>query len=880
MKSFEIRKVFLEFFKGKGHKILPSDSLIPSSDPTLLFTSAGMVQFKNYFTGVQKGLKRVATSQRCFRTTDIEKIGYTARHLSFFEMLGNFSFGDYFKEEAIKWAWEFLNNVVKLDRDRLYVTVYKDDNESFKIWREILNEDRIFKLSDETNFWQMGATGPCGPCSEIIYDLGKEVGCQKPDCKPGCDCDRWLEVWNLVFTQFDKKEDGLLLELPQKNIDTGMGLERLSMVVNLKKSVFETDLFQPIISYLSEILPSDSPQSDVSFKLISDHSRAILFLMSDGIIASNEGRGYVLRRIIRRAQLAAKLLGYEKPFLYKVITKVVDIMSGAYPEILPQIDNVTLLLKNEEEKFLETLTSGLKILNEFLESLKNSSSKILSGRDAFYLYETYGFPFDLTREICLQRGFSVDEESFVTARDNAKMISSGSWVGADAKETTIYEEIKNRFGTTEFVGYEDVSVESEVIAIIKDKKNSQDIEEGEEGEVILRKTPFYAQSGGQVGDTGELKVKGEGSKVESEVEVIDTQKPIDDLFVHKVRVKRGKLKTQGKVIASVDENRRKDIARHHTATHLLHRALRELLGKNVVQAGSLVAPDHLRFDFTYPRALQEDEIIAVENSVNTAIMSNMKVCIRNENIDEAKKKGAIALFGEKYSDMVRTVSVGDTHQPYSLELCGGIHVNSTGEIGIFKIISESSIGSGIRRIVALCGYPAHRYIYDLESISKETSNILGVPIRDIPHTLKKVLAWQKDLENEIERLKDLSINEDVSEFAKNYKVIGNIKFVSAVVSGYEEKSLVSFAERLLSKIVSGVVLVVNKREQKFSYVFVVSNDVVERSLTATEIAKIFTQATSSSGGGRDTLARGGGKDLSKILNGIEQVEVFLSKKVL
>ncbi|MDI6641887.1 MAG: alanine--tRNA ligase [Elusimicrobiota bacterium] len=767
--SDEIRSEFLKFFSEKNHNIIPSDSLIPSTDPTLLFTSAGMVQFKKFFLGEEKmSPPRAASCQKCFRTSDIEKIGYTGLHLSFFEMLGNFSFGDYFKEKAIEWGWEFLTKNLSISKTKLYATVYKEDNEAYNIWKKFLPESKIYKLSEKTNFWNMGETGPCGPCSEIVYDLGAEFSCRKPNCNPECDCGRWIEVWNLVFTQFNKEKTGKLIPLPKKNIDTGMGLERLVAVESNKSSVFETDLFLPIIDELVEILNcrkyTEDKSTDIILRIIADHSRAITFLINDGILPGNDGRGYVLRRIIRRAVRQAKLLGCREPFLYRVTTKVAELLKNTYPELSLRRENIAIITKTEEEKFIETLDTGMNILQGLVRKAITSKSKVISGKDIFYLYDTYGFPPELTKEILSEQKLTYNEAEFIDAQKKAQEIAKASWRGIMVNDIEIYK----KFPSTTFVGYEQLTAEAEITGIIveNEQKEAQELNKGETGEIILNITPFYAESGGQVGDTGKLRIKmtqpaAEGGlketklKIESEAEVVDTQKPVEDVIVHKVKVIKGKFIVGDKVIAEVDISRRKNITRHHTATHLLHKALRTVLGEHATQSGSLVAPDYFRFDFTHFESLEETELKKLEELVNEKIMSCIPVNSIITNIKQAKEYKAMALFGEKYKDTVRCVYIGTSPETaFSVELCGGTHCSNTGEIGLFKILREYSIGSGLRRIEAVCGSVAFDYLTKLNTILDEISNKLKVSKKEeISTKIDSILKYQKSIEKQLEELK-------------------------------------------------------------------------------------------------------------------------------
>ncbi|MCL2335336.1 MAG: alanine--tRNA ligase, partial [Endomicrobia bacterium] len=711
--SSKIRAEFLQFFKNNGATVVPSDSLIPSGDKTLLFTSAGMVQFKQHFLGQSKdSFTRAASCQKCFRTSDIDNVGITARHLTFFEMLGNFSFGDYFKKEAIEWAYEFLTKNMDLPKDKLYFTVYKDDNEAAEIWKKIVPADKIIKMGEDTNFWNMGDTGPCGPCSEILIDLGEDMGCRKPDCGPACSCDRHLEIWNLVFTQFDKQADGSLKNLPKKNIDTGMGLERMVAAANGKKSIFDTDLFIPMMEAASDVLKVKYEGKNISkLRMIADHSRAVTFLISDGILPSNEGRGYVLRRILRRAVRQGKMYGYDKPFMNELASEVVKIMEPAYPELSSRLDNVRAIIKVEEEKFLETLEAGSGILSEMMSSYKSKSAKVISGEDVFKLYDTYGFPHDLTKEIAMENGMSIDEKAFKDEQKKAQDKSRAAWGGSGEKDITFYSILHKKTGDTAFTGYENYEFPGKVLALVKDGKEVDSLKAGESGEVVLSQTPFYAESGGQSADTGKMTAPSFEASVE------DVFKPIGNLFVHKVKVLKGSLKKDDEVLSSIDVSYRKQIARHHTATHLLHKALRQLLGTHITQAGSLVANDYLRFDFTHFSQIKKDDLVKIEREINAAVRENMPVCIESMPIAQARDAGAMALFGEKYGETVRTVSIVDEYEDskYSMELCGGTHIDRTGDIGIFKIVSESSVAAGVRRIEAVAGAAAEEHILKEEA---------------------------------------------------------------------------------------------------------------------------------------------------------------------
>ncbi|MFN3966680.1 MAG: alanine--tRNA ligase, partial [Endomicrobiia bacterium] len=831
MKSSQIRKEFLDFFKNYDHNVVPSDSLIPKSDPSLLFTSAGMVQFKKFFLGEEKmNPPRAVSCQKCFRTSDLEKIGYTPRHLSFFEMLGNFSFGDYFKKSAIEWAWEFLIKTLSIPEDKLYITVYKEDDEAYNIWKKIVKEERIYKLSEETNFWNMGPTGPCGPCSEIIYDLGKEIGCGKKTCAPGCDCDRWLEVWNLVFTQFDRQQDGKLLPLPQKNIDTGMGLERLCAVVNNKNSVFETDLFLPLIKEIEEILEKNyTSKKSSSIKIISDHVRGLTFLIGDGILPSNEGRGYILRRIIRRAVRQAKLLGINKPFLYKLSAKVVEVMKDVYPELSLRRENIATITKMEEEKFLETLDSGMEILNSLISDAKKAGKKILSGKEVFNLYDTYGFPPELTEEILKENSLSFNQEEFLEVQKQAKSVAKASWKGIKVQDTSIYK----KFPPTEFVGYEKSSCESEILGIIG---------EGQQVEIVLNKTPFYAESGGQVGDKGTIKILDSNLEIISIAEILDTQK-IENVFIHKAKITKGSFSIGNRVIAEIDIKRRKKIMRHHTATHLLHKALRTVLGEHATQSGSLVSDDRFRFDFTHFKALTPQEILRIEEIVQEKIMECIPVNIVITTLAQAKKLNAMALFGEKYTEEVRCVYIGDSPESaYSIELCGGTHCKNTGEIGPFKILGDSSVGSGLRRIEAVCGTVAIEFINKIENILDKISEKLKSSPEEILNKVTSLLEKQKQLEREIENLRinpQISKSEDFSYILKTGENLIVKKFSDKNIS---EKNLRSIVDEQKNKLkTNAIIIVLNATSEKISFVISATKDLIDKGFDVLNIAKKFAK---------------------------------------
>ncbi|MCL1972667.1 MAG: alanine--tRNA ligase [Endomicrobia bacterium] len=871
--SAQIRAEFLKFFKEKGSTIVPSDALVPSGDKTLLFTSAGMVQFKQHFLGQSKDtFTKAASCQKCFRTSDIDQVGITTRHLTFFEMLGNFSFGDYFKKEAIEWAWEFLTKNMALPKDKLYITVYKDDDEAAEIWKKIVPADRIIKMGDDTNFWNMGDTGPCGPCSEILIDLGPEMSCGKPDCSPACSCDRHLEIWNLVFTQFDRQADGSLKNLPRKNIDTGMGLERLVAAANGKKSVFETDLFVPIMEEAAKILNVKYEGKNIlKLRMIADHSRAVTFLISDGVLPSNEGRGYVLRRILRRAVRQGKMYGYDKPFINELASTVFKIMEPAYPELSSRLANIKAIIKVEEEKFLETLEAGSNLLSNMISSYKSKGVKVISGEDVFKLYDTYGFPHDLTKEIASENDMTVDEEGFKSEQKKAQEKSRAAWGGSGEKDITFYSVLHKKTGDTDFVGYDNYEFPGKALALIKDGKETDGLKDGDSGEIILSQTPFYAESGGQSADTGVLTMPSFEAVVE------DVFKPIGSLFVHKVKVVKGSVKKGEEVLASIDKERRKQIQRHHTATHLLHKVLREFLGDHITQAGSLVAPDYLRFDFTHFSAIKREDLNKIENKINAVIRENMPVCVENMSIADARNAGAMALFGEKYGDVVRTVSVKNENESkaFSMELCGGTHISRTGDIGIFKILSESSVAAGVRRIEAVAGEAAERYISTEEYQFSKVLELFNSSKSDLAVKVQKHFDDYKKLEQELNTLKSRAISSEMDSLVKEAKEINGVKFLGLNIEGADIKALRDISDKAKDKLGSCVVLVVSKAEDKASFIVSVSEDNVKKGFNAGKIAKAFAAEINGSGGGKPDFAQGGTKDFSKIHEAMKNAQKYI-----
>jgi alanyl-tRNA synthetase len=868
MKSSEIRKAFLEYFRQKKHEIVKSSPLIPADDPTLLFTNAGMVQFKGVFLGLEKRpYSRAASCQKCMRAggkhSDLENVGHTARHHTFFEMLGNFSFGDYFKKEAIIFAWELLTEWYRLPKDRLWVSVFEEDEEAETLWKEFTDVDpaKIVRLGAKDNFWQMGDTGPCGPCSEIIIDQGPDVGCQRPECNLECDCDRYLELWNLVFMQFNRDQDGSLTPLPKPSIDTGMGLERISAVLQGKTTNYDTDLFLPIIEFISSatgVIYGSSENTDISMRVIADHIRASVFLISEGLIPSNEGRGYVLRRIIRRASRHARLLGVEEPLLYRVADAVVEVMGEVYPEITDEIERTKKLLRIEEERFGRTLEKGLNLLDELIEEIKREGRKIIPGEEVFRLYDTYGFPLDLVKDIANDEGLEVDKEGFQRRlqeqRQKARVAAA-----AGSMEGEITFQLESSGYQTEFVGYSTLKVEAKVVEILKEDRSAEMLSEAEEGILILDRTPFYAASGGQVGDTGVI------HSADVYIRVNDTLKHPSGIHMHKVKIRRGSIKKGDRVVAEVDEQRRQAIMRNHTATHLLHRALRDVLGEHVKQSGSLVSDDRLRFDFTHYQAVSKEEIEKVESIVNEKILEDLKVRTDIMSLDDAINAGAVALFDEKYGEQVRVVSVGE----FSKELCGGTHCKSTGEIGLFLVVSEGSVASGIRRMEAITGTKAYEYVRELRNTQNQLEEVLksNRPLEKV----KRLLEDVKTLQKELERLKTGSLKDEIAEVVRNAKKIGDVSVVTVKKDGLNHKELRLLADNIRDRLRSGIIIAASVNNSQAAFVCMVTKDLTDR-FNAGTIMKRLAEEVGGSGGGKPEMAQGGTKNIEKIETVLQRIE--------
>ncbi len=876
--SSNVRKIFLEFFKNKGHTVVASSSLVPVNDPTLLFTNAGMNQFKDVFLGIdQRNYVRATTSQKCVRAggkhNDLDTVGRTPRHHTFFEMLGNFSFGDYFKREAIEYGWEFLTEIVKLPKENLWITIYQDDDDAHSLWQEIAGIDarRIIRLGEKDNFWSMGDTGPCGPCSEILYDRGIEYSCGRDDCGIGtCDCDRWLEIWNLVFMQFNRSENGEMTPLPRPSIDTGMGLERLSSILQEVDSNFDTDLFIPIIKYI-EGLSGTKYQKDNAgfpFRVIADHSRACTFLIADGVLPSNDGRGYVLRRILRRAVRFGRSLGIEEAFLFKIVDVVADIMQEAYPELDEKRDFIKEVIKLEEERFLITLNEGIKRVDEIIKAIKNQGGSVIPGHDAFMLYDTFGFPLDLTEDMAEENNFTVDKAGFNSMmeeqRNRAREANKGDDVFAQEK---IISELLAGIKPTMFTGYNKMVEDSIVLAIIKDGM-LKDSSREEDIMVVTASTPFYAESGGQTADSGVIK------GADGSLEVKDVQK-VSGWTIHFGSLK-GLLNKGEKVSLEVDWQKRLDTARNHTATHLLHKALRLTLGEHAQQKGSLVEPNRLRFDFSHLASLSDNELEKIEQIVNDAVWQMYKVSTTVTNIDKARELGAIALFGEKYDEEVRIVQIED----FSLELCGGTHVDNTGQIGLFKVLSEGSVGSGLRRIEAVTGRHVVNYFKQMERQLKHMASSLRTSPSDVNSRLDALIKNLKDKEKEIEGLKIQFSRASGDDLLNKAYTINGSNILVEVVPNMDANLLRQNAEMLKDKLGSAVILLSSVLNDRVLLVCFVSKDLIAKGLHAGKIIGTAAQVAGGGGGGRPDMAQAGAKDASKLNEALETARNMVKKTLL
>jgi alanyl-tRNA synthetase len=872
----ELREMFLSFFESKGHLRLPSFSLIPQNDASLLLINSGMAPMKPFFTGEQEPPRhRVCTCQKCIRTGDIENIGKTARHGTYFEMLGNFSFGDYFKREAINWSWEFLTKTVGLDPTRLYPSVYLDDDETYDIWHKEIGvpEDHLVRLGKEDNFWEHGS-GPCGPCSEIYYDRGERYGCGKPTCGPGCDCDRFMEIWNNVFSQFNNDGEGHYTELKQKNIDTGMGLERLAVVCQDVDSLFDVDTVMNITNRVSGITGAhygESDKRDVSLRIITDHIRAATFMICDGVLPSNEGRGYVLRRLIRRAARHGKLLGVDRPFLFEVCDTVIHENEGHYPDLREKQAYITRVIKVEEENFARTIDGGMKIFSDILADHKAKGETVFSGSDAFRLYDTYGFPVDLTEEMAEDEGMKLDREGFdremeeqrVRARKAREALGDLAWAGIDLG-------LDNT--PTEFTGYAEYETGAKILAMVYDGELCSEIRKGNRGIIVLDKTPFYAEMGGQVADHGTIECGGAVFTVD------DVQKDKGGKYLHSGVMTEGRLSVDDAVTAKIDMDRRRAVMRAHSATHLLDAALRTVLGDHVHQAGSLVEPDRLRFDFTHFSAISAEELDRISRMVNDEILKGDSVTTKVLPIAEARKLGAVAMFGEKYGDVVRVVSMGDDKDTFSMEFCGGTHLDNTAKVGPFHIRSEASIASGVRRIEATVGKASLDEMNKNQELLFHVAEVFKVRPADIAEKAEQAVGEMKDLRSALEKFRTKASLGQAEQFLTSFKTVAGLKVVTRTISGIDANTLRQMGDFLRDREPAIVAVLAVTGEEKITFLAVCGKNAVARGVKAGELVKTISAIAGGSGGGKPDSAMGGGRDLLKLDDALAAVDDFVSTK--
>ncbi len=881
MNTKDCRETFLNFFSKLEHKVIQSYPLVPQNDPTLLFTNAGMVPFKKIFTGEEKaGFKRAASSQKCVRAggkhNDLENVGYTARHHTFFEMLGNFSFGDYFKKQAIEFAWELLIKEFKLNEERLWVTVYKDDDEAYELWNKHIKipGSRIVRLGEKTNFWSMGDTGPCGPCSEIIFDQGDSIKCDDPGDVVDLECDRYLEIWNLVFMQYNRLDDGNLVPLPSPSIDTGMGLERISAVLAGVYSNYDIDLFKTIISALEDILHvtyKPDTFNGVALRVIADHMRAATFLIGDGVYPSNEQRSYVLRRIIRRALRYAFMIGMRSPLLYTSVDTVISIYRGVYDDLASHSKIIKSTIKDEENRFLTTFERGLTLIDEHIKTMSSSNIKNIDGTFAFRLNDTFGFPIDILSDIAKENGFNIDYETFNMLMDAQKQKareSSNMSKGIDVKDVSVYNKILETTGITEFLGYRRLSLKSRIIHIVKDKQLLSELNEGEEGILIFQETPFYPQAGGQVGDTGIISLSS------NEFKVTDTFKPVEGLIAHAGKLEHGRLTVGQEVELLVDKENRKAISIHHTSTHLLQSALRNVIGSHVKQAGSFVDQGRLRFDFTINRGLTDNEILHVESMVNQWIRENQAVNITFSSLEDAVKEGAMALFDEKYKDVVRVITI----DKISKELCGGTHLKRTGDIGLFIILKESSVASGVRRIEAVSGDAAYRYVKEKLLALKEAASLLKTPEDDVNNSIKKLQQRIKELEAKQKNDFSKPLSKITDELMKKAVDIKGIKVISGIVEDVTIEDARTLSDMLKGKLQTGVGALGLSINNKANIIVFVTKTLTGR-FKASDIAKQLAIMIGGNGGGREDFAQAGGTSVNKLKDAIESLPGLIEQKV-
>ncbi len=868
MKGSDIRTAFLEYFADNGHTIVSSSSLVPHDDPTLLFTNAGMNQFKDIFLGKEtRTYNRATTCQKVVRAggkhNDLENVGRTARHHTFFEMLGNFSFGDYFKVEAIKFGWELLTVKLKIPADKLFVTVYEKDDEAYDIWHKVIGlpESKIYRMGEKDNFWQMGDTGPCGPCSEIHFDQGPDVGCKRPECDPYCDCDRHLEIWNLVFMQYNRSEDGTLTPLPKPSIDTGAGLERVAAVMQGVDSNYDTDLIKPIIEYIAQLAGKrygDNESDDVSMRVIADHSRSTTFLVADGVMPSNEGRGYVLRRIMRRAMRHGKMLGLNSEFFYKVSGFIVDFMKGHYFELADKKEYIVKIVKTEESAFGKTLSSGMKLISEEILP-KHNKTKVIDGEDIFKLYDTHGFPVDLLTDIAEDAGYTLDMQGFEQhMKEQQERAKRSSSMSNDSEVSDVLIKIGAEI-ETEFIGYESSSCNADIYAIIKDGKEVDELQSGDKADIILKTSPFYAESGGQIGDSGVIDVSGALFHVSNTLKV-------GGAFIHRGELNNGNIKKSASAVATIDCNKRKLVEQNHTATHLLHKALQRIIGGHARQAGSMVSDDKLRFDYTHTSALSNEEIACIEREVNNIIFANLPITKELMSIQDAMNAGATALFGEKYHDTVRVVSVND----FSMELCGGCHTNNTSMIGLFKIIEETSVASGIRRIEAVTGVHAYNVLNKHDAIVKQLASQFKSPVAEVVTRVTALQDTLKERERQLKTIEEKSTAKQAEQFLSNVKVINDVNVLSVRLDNSSVDSMRNFIDMAKNKLQSCIVLVGGVTDGKVMFVCGVTKDLIGK-YKAGAIVKEVAKIAGGSGGGKDDMAQAGAKDAAQVDAALESI---------
>jgi alanyl-tRNA synthetase len=859
----DLRNSFIDYFKSKEHKHIHSSPLIPYDDPTLLFTTAGMVQFKPMFAGtVKTDYNRATTVQKCLRTSDLENVGRTKRHCTFFEMLGNFSFGDYFKKEAIEMAWEYSVDILKFDPEKIWVSIYQDDDEAFEIWnKEIgVNADKIIRLGKEDNFWgPAGDTGACGPCSELYIDKGEEFGCSDPECKPGCDCERYMEYWNLVFNQFDMQSDGTLKPLPKTGIDTGMGLERLATICQDVSSIFETDELKSLVDFVCDSLKiTYYEDTKVPVNVIVEHARSLTFAMADGAYPSNEGRGYVLRRILRRALRFARTLGVKEPFVYSLVDPIVKLMGTHYPEIATAATNIKNVLHGEEKRFLDTLETGMNKLTSIIDKVKQTQSKMISGADAFVLYDTYGFPVEMTNEMAGELDLSVNMDEFNDEMDKQRSRGKKSWKGDDNPEVVIMESLSSKFGESKFTGYESFEEKAKVLNVVSYNEDSE-LTEGQEGFLILDKTPFYGESGGQAGDTGRI-ISDEG-----EAKVVETKK-LNKSIIHKIKITKGVIRNNDEVTAVIDSIQRNAIKANHTVTHLLQAALQKVLGTHVKQSGSYVGPDRMRFDFSHFEAMSDQELDEVESLVNRRIWENLEVTTTMMNLDDALASGAMAEFGEKYEDTVRVVKAGD----FSTELCGGTHVKSTAEIGSFKILKESSPGAGTRRIEGITLRGVKQRLDELQDLVDSLTSKCNTVEKNLHTRISQILEQNNSLQKEIESEKSEKLTERVDEIISRKIEAGSVSIITFFDEGVALEDLRELSDKIRNKEQKSVVLLATFIDEKVTLLCAATQPVVKEGVNAGAVIKEIAPLVGGKGGGRPDMAQAGGKDKSGITDAIDK----------